>query len=317
MNKKKMLLAEIAQINENTPIEEVDDTFLKERRISLYLKREDLNHPALSGNKWYKLKYNIQEAKKLQKKSLLTFGGAFSNHIYATAAAGKIFNFETIGIIRGEEHLPLNPTLSFAEDNGMKLYYMDRSSYRRKDSIEIIELLKKRFGDFYLVPEGGTNELAVKGCGEIVGKLNLDFDFVCCACGTGGTLAGLISGLNGKKNALGFAVLKGASFLNENVTNLLKSSGVALHHNWEVNLDYHFGGYAKFDIELIRFINKFYTITKIPIEPIYTAKMFYGIYDLISKGFFKQGSRIIAIHTGGLQGLAGLQEKLNRHFEPD
>lgn len=309
MNKKQILLEEIAGINTNTPIEEINDSFLNERKISLYLKREDLNHIALSGNKWHKLKHNIQEARKLKKTTLLTFGGAFSNHIYATAAAGKIFNFRTIGVIRGEEHLPLNPTLSFARENGMELYYMDRTVYRRKDSSESIEKLKERFGDFYLIPEGGTNEWAVKGCSELMHKINLDFDYVCCPCGTGGTLAGLISGLNGKSNALGFAVLKGASFLKENVKSLLKNSGGELLTNWEINLDYHFGGYAKMNNELLNFINNFYTVSKIPIEPIYTGKMLFGIYDLISKGFFTQGTRIIAIHTGGLQGLMGLEAK--------
>ena len=191
-------------INENTPLEEVNDTFLKERKISLFMKREDLNHPQMSGNKWYKLKFNIQEARNQGKDTLLTFGGAYSNHIYAVAAAGKIFNFKTIGIIRGEEHNPLNPTLSFAKGNGMKLYYLDRESYRKKNSPEICDKLTKKFGDFYLLPEGGTNRLAVKGCSEIIGKINLDYDYICCPCGTGGTLAGLITGLNGDKFALGF-----------------------------------------------------------------------------------------------------------------
>jgi len=212
-------------------------------------------------------------------------------------------------VIRGEEHLPLNPTLSFAKENGMEIYYLDRTSYRKKDSNEIIEDLKRRFGDFYLIPEGGTNELAVKGCSKLIGKIDLDFDFVCCPCGTGGTLAGLISGLNGKSYALGFAVLKGASFLKENVRSLLKNSCGELLNNWAINLDYHFGGYAKINRELLNFVNHFYAITKIPIEPIYTGKMLFGIYDLISKGFFEQGTRIIAIHTGGLQGLSGLRSK--------
>lgn len=317
MKKSEFSLEEIAGINDNTPVEEIDDPFLKERKISLFLKREDLNHPALSGNKWHKLKYNIREAKRLTKNTLLTFGGAYSNHIYATAAAGKIFNFKTIGVIRGEEHLPLNPTLSFARENGMELHYLDRTTYRRKDLYENIEDLKKRFGDFYLVPEGGTNEFAVKGCSEIISKINLDFDYVCCACGTGGTLAGLITGLNGKSHALGFAVLKGASFLKENVRHLLKISGHNSLSNWEINLDYHFGGYAKVDLTLINFVNKFYATTKIPIEPIYTGKMLFGIYDLISKDYFKRGAQIVAIHTGGLQGLKGLRLKMKEKIIPD
>jgi 1-aminocyclopropane-1-carboxylate deaminase len=238
---------------------------------------------------------------------LLTFGGAYSNHIYATAAAGKIFNFETIGIIRGEEHKPLNPTLSFALENGMKLYYLDRTSYRKKYSPEILKMLEKMFGDFYLVPEGGTNSFAVKGCSEIIEKINLDFDYICCPCGTGGTLSGLIAGLNRKKFALGFAVLKGASFLKKNVGSLLKSINIDNQVNWDINLDYHFGGYARISKQLLDFTEKFSAKTKIPLEPIYTGKMLFGIYDLIGKGFFKEGTKIVALHTGGLQGLNGLK----------
>ena len=305
-------MEEEKHINENTPLEEVKDPLLKERKISLFIKREDLNHPDLSGNKWHKLKYNLQEARKQGKNTLLTFGGAYSNHIYATAAAGKIFNLNTIGIIRGEEHLPLNPTLSFAKDNGMKLYYLDRTSYREKNSPEIINQLRKKFGDFYLLPEGGTNEFAVKGCGEIISKINIDFNFVCCPCGTGGTLAGLISGLQGHNFALGFAVLKGASFLKRDVSSLLKISGNSSLINWDINLDYHFGGYAKFNSALMDFISRFTLLTKIPIEPIYTGKMLFGIYDLISKDYFNEGSWIVALHTGGLQGLRGLSKKSKR-----
>lgn len=274
--------------------------------MSLFVKREDLIHPYLSGNKWYKLKYNLQEAKRLKKDSLLTFGGAYSNHIYSTSAAGKIINLNTIGIIRGEEHTPLNPTLSFAKANGMKLFYLDRKSYRKKNSSEIINELEIKFGDFYLLPEGGTNELAVKGCREILNSINIDFDYICCPCGTGGTIAGLISGLKGKKFALGFAVLKGASFLKEDVSALLIKVDNNKYDNWDINLDYHFGGYAKYNKELLKFVYEFVSKNKISIEPIYTGKMFFGIYDLISKGYFPDGSKIVAIHTGGLQGFNGL-----------
>lgn len=306
-------MEEEKHINENTPLEEVIDPLLKERKISLFIKREDLNHPDLSGNKWHKLKYNLEEARKQGKKTLLTFGGAYSNHIYAAAAAGKIFNLNTIGIIRGEEHLPLNPTLSFAKEKGMKLYYLDRTSYRQKNSPEIINHLQEKFGDFYLLPEGGTNEFAVKGCSEIIGKINIGFNYVCCPCGTGGTLAGLISGLNGKNFALGFAVLKGASFLKENVNSLLKNCNDNSFKKWDINLDYHFGGYAKMNSVLLDFVKRFTSLAKIPIEPIYTGKMLFGIYDLASKGYFKEGNVIIAIHTGGIQGLKGLSSRIKNY----
>ena len=309
VKKEIYILEELKYINENTPLEKVNDPLLSERKISLFIKREDLNHPHMSGNKWHKLKYNLQKTINKGKNTLLTFGGAYSNHIYAVAAAGKIFNLNTIGIIRGEEHLPLNPTLSFAVANGMKIYYIDRKSYRKKESFEIINQLREKFGDFYLLPEGGTNELAVKGCSEIISKIDIDFDYICCPCGTGGTLAGLISGLNGNKFALGFAVLKGASFLKDNVNSLLKNFTDSSFPNWDVNLDYHFGGYARTNSILLDFVNRFTSITKILIEPIYTGKMLFGIYDLTAKGFFNEGSQIIAVHTGGLQGLKGLTSR--------
>jgi 1-aminocyclopropane-1-carboxylate deaminase len=272
----------------------------------------DLTHPHISGNKWYKLKYNIEEARRQNKDTILTFGGAYSNHIYATAAAGKIFNFNTVGIIRGEEHPQLNPTLSFAKEQGMKLCYLNRESYRRKNTNEIIQMLKNLIGDFYLLPEGGTNEFAVEGCKEIINDINQDFDYICCPCGTGGTLAGLIAGLNGEKFALGFAVLKGASFLNDNINSLLKPYNGERLTNWVINLDYHFGGYAKINAELIKFVERLTSVSNIPFEPIYTGKMLFGIYDLALKGFFKEGSRILAIHTGGLQGLNGLLSKIKK-----
>jgi len=278
---------------------------LQERGISLFVKREDLIHPYLSGNKWHKLKYNLEAAKRQNEKTLITFGGAYSNHIYAVAAAGKIFNFSTIGIIRGEEHLPLNPTLSFAAASGMKLYYVDRKTYRNKNSREFIQKLNDKFGDFYLLPEGGTNELAVKGCSEIFSGLNA-FDYYCSSCSTGGTIAGIINGLEGKKYALGFAVLKGASFLKNDVKRFIQNNNGNEFSNWDINLDYHFGGYAKLNKQLLKFVFDFTTKTNIPIEPIYTGKMFLGIYDLISKGYFKEGSKIVALHSGGLQGLKGL-----------
>jgi 1-aminocyclopropane-1-carboxylate deaminase len=263
----------------------------------------------MSGNKWHKLKYNLREARKLGLNMLLTFGGAYSNHIYAVAAAGKIFDFQTIGIIRGEEHLPLNPTISFAQEKGMKIYYLERSLYRKKNSAEILNNLRNKFGEFYLMPEGGTNLLAVRGCSEIINKINVEFDYICCPCGTGGTLAGLVSGLMGKKFALGFSVLKSGSFLKKNVSELLRKINGGDLNNWDINLDYHFGGYAKVDTKLLSFVSNFSNRTRIPLEPIYTGKMVYGIYDLVNKGFFKEKDRIVVLHTGGLQGLKGLYER--------
>lgn len=296
-------------INPSTPLQKVEDEITTSHKINLYIKRLDLTHPQISGNKWYKLKYNLIEAGKNGYNTLLTFGGAYSNHIYATAAAGKLFNFKTIGIIRGELHKPLNPTLTFAEHNGMTLHYLDRNSYRKKTTNDLIDSLHNKFGNFYLIPEGGSNKLAVKGYSEIINDLDVRFNYICTACGTGGTLAGIISGLNDSQKALGFAVLKGAEFLFENVKNLLYDGNNS--NNWDINLDYHFGGYAKIKKDLILFITDFEKKHNIPIEPIYSGKMLFGLYDLIKKDYFPEDSVIIVLHNGGLQGLEGMRNKID------
>jgi len=301
-----------SDITAGIPTIKIEDNLLKEASISLFVRREDLIHPHLSGNKWHKLKYNLIEAGKSGNKTLLTFGGAYSNHIYAAAAAGKIFGFETIGVIRGEEHTPLNSTLSFASSCGMKLFYLSRQDYRRKHEPEIIQMLEEKFGNFYLIPEGGSNTLAVKGCSEIIQSIDNEFDVICCASGTGGTIAGLICGLNGSRKALGFSVLKGAGFLSRNVEKLVESFSGKVFHNWQINYDHHFGGYARIDIRLLNFIEQFEQNTRIPLDPIYTGKMMFGIYELVKQGFFLKGTKIIALHTGGLQGIDGLKEKINK-----
>lgn len=295
--------------NPITPLTEIFDPLLKQKQIKFFIKREDLTDEYISGNKWYKLKYNLIEAEKLGCKILLTFGGAYSNHIHATAAAGKKYGFNTIGVIRGEEHLPLNPTLSSAQENGMTIEYIDRKSYRNKYDNSLINRLKNKYGDFYLIPEGGSNHLAIKGCAEIIPSIKTDFNFVCSACGTGGTLAGLILGLDSKSYALGFSVLKGGEFLYKNIRSLLSHYQKENLNNWQINLDYHFGGYAKIHNELIKFCRDFEEQHNIPIEPIYTGKMFYGIFDLIKNNHFPMQSTIVAIHTGGLQGLQGLKQR--------
>ena len=299
-------------INHNTPILKIEDPLIKDNGIKLFIKREDLNHPELSGNKWHKLKYNLIAAKENGYETLLTFGGAYSNHIYATAAAGNLFGFNTIGIVRGEEQLPLNPTLSFAASKGMKIHYVNRKTYREKNSTKFIKQLRQKYGNFYLVPEGGTNKHAVKGSSEIISNIDLDFDYICCACGTGGTLAGLVTGLNGRKKALGFSVLKGGGFLLDDVEKLIYESVGGKYNNWDINLDFHFGGYAKINSELIEFIQRFQKITSIPIEPIYTGKLLFGVYNLILNNYFSNGINILVIHTGGLQGLMGMKNKVSK-----
>ena len=277
-------------------------------KVGLYILREDLIHPIVSGNKWRKLKYNLLAARESGESTLLSFGGAYSNHIHALATAAKEYGLKSIGIIRGEEHLPLNPTLTDAKAMGMELHYMDRTLYRLKDSLKVFESLKQQFGKFYLLPEGGTNELAIKGAAEIVENIENDYDYFCLACGTGGTTTGIICGLNGKGEVIGFSVLKGV-FHQQEIKNWLEKIDQGKLNNWQLNSDYHFGGYAKHNEQLISFINMFSAKYKIQLDPIYTGKMLYGVYDMIKQGKFPEKARILAIHTGGLQGIKGFNQR--------
>ncbi|MFT5847456.1 1-aminocyclopropane-1-carboxylate deaminase/D-cysteine desulfhydrase [Psychroserpens sp.] len=278
----------------------------------VYLKPEYLSHPYISGNKYRKLKYNLIEAKKTGKDTLLTFGGAYSNHIAAVAAVGREFEFKTIGIIRGEElalKIGSNPTLKFAQSCGMTLKFISREKYAHKTGDTYISELKNEFGDFYLIPEGGTNTLAIKGCEEILTDIDKEYDYICCSVGTGGTISGLINSTCQHQKILGFPALKG-DFLSEEITKFVTNE------NWELIADYHFGGYGKVSDSLIEFINNFKKVHNIPLDPIYTGKMMYGIYDLIDKGYFPKNSKILAIHTGGLQGIEGMNQRLKQQNKP-
>lgn len=278
----------------------------KSGECEVFLKREYLNHPTVSGNKLRKLKYNILKAKALCYDGLLTFGGAFSNHIAATAAAGKLYGFKTIGVIRGDEladKITANPTLSFAKSQGMDFKFVSRSEYRNKTNPEFLEQLQQEFGAYYILPEGGTNELAVKGCEEILIETDAEMDYVCCPVGTGGTISGIINSSNEHQTILGFPALKG-EFLQKDI------STFAQQKNWKLIHDYHFGGYGKVSDELIQFLNEFYKNTGIPLDPIYTGKMVFGVYNMLEKGYFKPGSKILLVHTGGLQGIAGMNQLL-------
>lgn len=298
-----------------SPVQEIEDDLLRRSGIRLFLKREDLIHKYVSGNKWRKLKYNLEDAAGSGHSTLLTFGGAYSNHIHATAAAAREAGFRSIGIIRGEETLPLNPTLEFATGCGMELEYISRENYRNRDEPELIESLKRKFGKFYLLPEGGTNLLALKGCAEIIDEIDMEYDMICVSVGTGGTLAGIISGLKGRKKAIGYSMLKG-DFLREEVKKLVRINQCD-YFNWDICTDYHFGGYAKFDLSLIEFINRFRRSTGIALDPVYTGKMMYGIYKMIEKGKFGDYENILAIHTGGLQGIAGFNQQFGDLIEVD
>ncbi|MFL9844810.1 1-aminocyclopropane-1-carboxylate deaminase/D-cysteine desulfhydrase [Flavobacterium rhizosphaerae] len=274
--------------------------------IKLTIKREDLLHPHISGNKFRKLKYNILQAQKLGCPALLTFGGAYSNHIAATAAAGKQYGIPVIGIIRGEElvnKVDDNPTLSFAKERGMRFKFVTREAYRQKNEAAFIEQLKAEFGSFYLLPEGGTNLLAVKGCEEIVTDEDNAFTHICCAVGTGGTIAGIANAAHAGQQVLGFPALKSEA-LAADISKLTQK------HNWQLKTGYEFGGYGKINEELVRFINDFFEKTAIPLDPVYTSKMVFGVIDMVYKGYFAENASILAIHTGGLQGIAGMNNML-------
>ncbi|MFT6716346.1 MAG: 1-aminocyclopropane-1-carboxylate deaminase [Saprospiraceae bacterium] len=290
-------------------IDKIENPFLKKHGITLYLQRDDLLHPEISGNKWRKLKYNIQEFKEGNYTQIATFGGAFSNHIAATAAAGKEFNVPTIGIIRGEKSTFMNPTLSLAKKNGMKLKFISRTKYKEKQEETFLQELQNEFPNSLIIPEGGANKNGVIGCTEII-KGSPQFDVVICACGTGGTLSGIIGSLSKTQYAIGIPVLKNAFYLNQEVENFLKMINCK-NEQWELNFDYHLGGYAKFNEELHGFIEDFFTETKIKLDPIYTGKMMYGLYDLIAKNKLNNKA-ILAIHTGGIQGVKGYESRYNK-----
>lgn len=301
-------------INKQKYITQLPHSFSK--KYQLHILRLDLLHPLVQGNKHYKLLYNLKKAKAVNASTIITFGGAFSNHIHATALAGKENGFKTIGIIRGENTQNLNATLKDARNAGMHLVFADRTTFKKfresNFNKEIVqEFLRSKNISFdnasFILPEGGTNKLAIKGTEEILQNIDLDYDVVCLPVGTGGTMAGIISYLNNEKKVLGFSSLKG-NFSQKDVQQLLKKIDKSHLNHWEINNEFHFGGYAKWKPNLIAFINQFYETNNIPLCPIYTGKMMYGMFELIKEGYFDKTPKILVIHTGGLQGIKGFNE---------
>lgn len=289
-------------IDQKSEIQPIDLPLFEEKKVRVSILREDKLHPYISGNKFRKLKYNILEANRLGVKTILTFGGAYSNHIAATAAAGKSFGFKTIGVIRGEEieeKIDQNPTLLQAQKDGMQFKFISRAAYRNKENPDFLNDLKHKFGEIFILPEGGTNTLAVKGCEEILDNRTDEFDTICCTVGTSGTISGIINSLKINQITLGFPALKNANFLHNEIKKY------TLNTNYELINTYHFNGYAKVSAELINFVTDFYQKTEIPLDLIYTGKMMFGIMDLIKNDYFAPNSKILVIHTGGLQGNKG------------
>ncbi len=298
----------------NSPLQLINHPIFKFHRLTISIKRDDLIHPIISGNKWRKLKYNLIHAKNNHKSSVLSFGGAYSNHIHALAFACHQQSLASIGIIRGEPHYANNFTLSWAKYWGMKLIFVDRETYKKRHQQDYLQQLQNQFSQSFIVPEGGSNKLALLGMSEVIDELNQQtkFDSLLCPIGSAGTLAGLIQGDSNQHNLIGIAVLKqGAdnkSYLRDEVIKLLPNN-TKDYQNWHIENNMHRGGYAKFSASDLERIFAFSKATNIPFEPIYSGKMLLALLDLIEQGYFPAGHKIVMLHTGGLQGLGGLAER--------
>jgi len=285
-----------------SPEEEIQSSLFREKKVRVFVKRDDLIHPYISGNKWRKLKYPLKEARKQGKNKLVTFGGAWSNHLLATAAAASKFGFQSYAFVRGEE--VSNPVLTLCKVFGMHLHFVSRTDYQEKNL-----LFERYFTDdqeAFFINEGGYGTMAAQGVAELVSEFQEDYTDIICACGTGTTVAGLIQGqaAGSQTRIHGIPVLKGGDFIRDEVAALGQDSASLLLHN-----DYHFGGYAKTKPELIQFVKDFSQETGILIEPTYTGKAFYGLYDLIKQNYFPPEAKIVIIHTGGLTGFLGMIDK--------
>ena len=285
-----------------SPLQKLDQDLLPGKDVEVWVKRDDLIHPVISGNKWRKLKYNIEALSP--NAHVLTFGGAWSNHVRAVAAAGAEFGFKTTAVIRGELVEPLNPVLVFAQNHGMQLVPVSRSDYRLRHDRNWIEQQRLAAGADVVWPEGGSNELAIRGVKEMMQEVTQQdpnpFDVICVPVGTGATLAGIVAALSETSRALGVSVLKGGGFLRDDVRALLAAAGEPDNDHWELETDYHFGGYAKTKPELVRWVEEFSGRSGLPLEPVYSGKLFYAVMDKLANGWLSSGGRILVVHTGGV-----------------
>ncbi|MDD5275405.1 MAG: pyridoxal-phosphate dependent enzyme [Methylovulum sp.] len=299
-------LGDLEKTFNRSSLTRITEPLFELRGVELWLKRDDLLHPVISGNKWRKLKYSLQHALSLGADTLISMGGAYSNHLHALAYTGHVLGLKTIGFIRGEQAGPLTPSLADMRAWGMELRFISRADYRQLRQYKSWQALPDLGPGQYWLPEGGAQALALQGIAELVHELDSPYDVLCAPCGTGATLAGLIAAAPAQADIIGFAALKNGGFLTADIAALLGRQ----QDNWQVNLDYHFGGFAKTNAELMAFIAVFEAKTEIPLEPVYTGKMLYGLYELVKKDYFSAGQRIIAIHTGGLQGNRGFGNRL-------
>ncbi len=310
-----------------SPIERLSIQSLNAMGIEVYMKRDDLIHPQVSGNKWRKLKYNIAKAQQRGSDTLLTLGGAHSNHIAATAAAGAIMGLKTIGIIRGEDADLENPTLSFAASKGMLLQRISRAQFREAGSWDFMDELKAQFGHFYHIPQGGANLLGVMGCMDILKETDIAFDRVFVACGTATTLSGIA--LNNPRQSMlyGVSALKGGAFLRDEVAAHAKAllqdeeTERSVMEHVEILDKYHFGGYAKTTPELIDFMRSFFRETGVKLDPVYTGKCAYAMIDFTGRlkrdNVEVNNEKWLIIHTGGMQGIGAMERKIGTSLYPD
>ncbi len=290
-------------------LERIFHPLFEKHQLIVSIKRDDSIHPIISGNKWRKLKYNLHFAKKNKYTGIISFGGSFSNHIHALAYASQQQGLKSIGIIRGEANYASNYTLTMAQQWGMTLNFVDRKTYRLRDDTNYLNSLQQKYPDYLLVPEGGSNKLALTGVGEIIAELNqqCEFDTLLTPVGSGGTLAGLIQADNNQHKLLGISVLKQDGYLTEQVNHLLSKD--SYFNNWQILSAFHRGGYAKFNKEDEQRIVNFNQQTGFVFEPVYSGKMILALLDLIEQGLFPKGERIVLLHTGGLQGIGGMLER--------
>jgi 1-aminocyclopropane-1-carboxylate deaminase len=278
-----------------SPLQELRDDRLGD--VTVLLKRDDLIHPTVTGNKWRKLKYLLADARSRGASTLLTFGGAYSNHLRAVAAAGRMYGFRTVGVVRGEER-PYNAVLAAAERDGMHLHYLDRATYRHKNDPAVVDELRRVYAGFYLVPEGGTTTFAFPGCRELVEEITSPYDVITCPVGTGGTLAAISAALSTGQRALGFSVLKGAVSLEDDVRSLQRAAIGRVVDNWEIDHRFHCGGFARRSPGLDDFLYDFHRRHGLRLDHVYVGKMLMGLFALIGEGAFRAGSTVVAVVTG-------------------
>lgn len=306
-------------LNIPSPIQKLEHPVFAHAGIEVWLKRDDQIHPAISGNKWRKLVYNLREAKENKARGLLTFGGAFSNHLAATSFAAAREKLPLVACVRGSEEGLTNPTLDFIKACGATLVPLTRTEYIQKNDPDFLASLAGKFPGYAIIPEGGANLNGVRGCMEILPEVAYHFDDVTAPLGTAATFTGLVlSGLKGQR-FIGFPAVKGGAYLTQYVNNFIEEARQQHVVNptfqppkWHLETDYHFGGFGKVTPQLIDFMNQFYCKTGVPLDPIYTAKMMFGLVDMAQKGAFTKGTRILTVHTGGLQGIFGMNQRLRK-----